>query len=273
MIGRIFLLLHVGIIALSWPTGTHGFMTRPIREETRIPSALRAAAKRSKKKGASTASSTRGFGTKPLSFEQVVAQFPTRLPPNALDLPCPCQKHSNPRQPEAEGTDLITYRECCAPYHDGEKLPESPERVLRSRYSAFRYRNIPYILKTTHPDCSDYQSDKIKWAKDMNKGGMFDGYDFVGLEILSDTVYSDENSAEAFLEFQVRLAKRNDSPITKSTDVTSDAEEVIVAEKSRFLKASKETTETSPTRANDSEEGPAVPTSGWLYVSGDIVMK
>ncbi|KAL7557802.1 hypothetical protein ACA910_003847 [Epithemia clementina (nom. ined.)] len=224
---------------------------------------------KSKQQKSKTASSERGFGAKPLSLEEVVAQFPTRLPKNALELPCPCrldsQRNQQGKQQPLESSSLIQYQDCCAPYHAGDKSSESPERVLRSRYSAFCYRLIPYILQTTHPDCSDYQENKIKWAKELNKQGMFDDFNFVALEIFGDTTYSGGNNSigettkslnelaaeeeEAFLKFKVRLAKR--SPVLAATpNPNGKRDEVVVTENSRFLKADD--------------------TQGWLYVSGDV---
>lgn len=40
---------------------------------------------------------------------------------------------------------------CCGPHLDGSVLPELPEALMRSRFSAFRTGVVEYILETTHP--------------------------------------------------------------------------------------------------------------------------
>lgn len=168
------------------------------------------------------ASSVKGFGAKPPTFEEVVAGFKTRLGPHANIENCPC------------GSGL-TYADCCYPYHAGKKAPEEPQAVLKTRYSAFYFRLIPYIIATTHPECRDFSTDKTKWAKDLNKNGMFDSFDFVSLAPGACTPGTHEN--EAFLEFQVTLRARDGSGDT-----------TIILEKSRFLKEN----------------------NSWLYAGGQV---
>lgn len=43
------------------------------------------------------------------------------------------------------------YLTCCGRYHDGEAIPETAERLMRSRYSAYVKQNIGYLLKTHDP--------------------------------------------------------------------------------------------------------------------------
>ena len=99
----------------------------------------------------------KGFGAPALSWQEVVAKFKTRIPFDGDEIPCPC------------GTGTV-YGQCCAPYHRGDKYPESPLAVLRSPYTAFCWRDIRYVVETTHPNCADWQEDKIAWVKDLNKG-------------------------------------------------------------------------------------------------------
>ena len=40
------------------------------------------------------------------------------------------------------------YAQCCEPYHLGTKLPDTPEALMRSRYSAYSLANIDYIQST-----------------------------------------------------------------------------------------------------------------------------
>jgi len=185
----------------------------------RPTSAFAAKKNGSKSKKPSTAASNRGFGVAPPTYEETLASFNTRIPDNANGLPCPC------------GSGEV-YLNCCAPYHTGQSVPPTPLYVLRSRYTAFCWRNIGYIIESTHPMCRDYQEDRIAWAKSLNKHGMFDSYKFVGLTIVDEQ----DGDDEAFIEFQVKLRSNG------------SGEETTVAEKSKFLR----------------EDG------RWTYASGDV---
>lgn len=68
---------------------------------------------------------------------------------------CPC------------GSDL-NYRECCGPLIAGEKIADTAEALLRSRYTAYSKREVDYIVNTTHPDKREENSRKTveKWARD-----------------------------------------------------------------------------------------------------------
>jgi SEC-C motif-containing protein len=48
----------------------------------------------------------------------------------------------------------LAYRECCAPLHAGGE-PDDPERVVRSRFSAFALGEVEYLWRTLHPDHDD----------------------------------------------------------------------------------------------------------------------
>lgn len=93
---------------------------------------------------------------------------------------CPCQ--INPAS-DAVGAALL-YKDCCQPYHDGllnneaDKIdgakPDSAERLMRSRYSAFVLVKPDYIVKTTLPaqqNLLDIQAIE-KWAKETDWAGL-----------------------------------------------------------------------------------------------------
>ncbi len=44
-----------------------------------------------------------------------------------------------------------TYEECCGPYIEGKKKPETAEALMRSRYTAFATQAVDYILDTHDP--------------------------------------------------------------------------------------------------------------------------
>lgn len=44
------------------------------------------------------------------------------------------------------------YGECCGQYHTNKKKPETAEKLMRSRYSAYFFRKYDYLVETTHPE-------------------------------------------------------------------------------------------------------------------------
>lgn len=61
----------------------------------------------------------------------------------------------------------IPFSECCEPYILGTKSAETPEKLMRSRYSAYVTQNIPYLKSTLSPkERSGFkESDTLEWAK------------------------------------------------------------------------------------------------------------
>ena len=51
---------------------------------------------------------------------------------------CPCKSR-------------LSYAECCMPFHHGKAKPETAEQLMRSRYSAYFFRLVSYLVETTHP--------------------------------------------------------------------------------------------------------------------------
>jgi SEC-C motif-containing protein len=52
--------------------------------------------------------------------------------------PCPCGGKS--------------YASCCEPFHLGKAIAPTPEKLMRSRYSAYVMKLEAYLLSTWHPD-------------------------------------------------------------------------------------------------------------------------
>lgn len=42
------------------------------------------------------------------------------------------------------------YKECCFPFISGNLKPDTPEQLMRSRYSAFCIKNVEYLISTHH---------------------------------------------------------------------------------------------------------------------------
>jgi SEC-C motif-containing protein len=43
------------------------------------------------------------------------------------------------------------YSDCCGQFHKGNDFPETAEKLMRSRYTAFAKGNINYLINTHHP--------------------------------------------------------------------------------------------------------------------------
>jgi SEC-C motif-containing protein len=86
--------------------------------------------------------------------------------------PCPC--HSGKR-----------YADCCAPFHRREREPDTPEQLMRSRYSGFALGLGEHLLRTlasTHPDRA-HQAEHFARARDSQR--------FAGLRILETSAEGD----------------------------------------------------------------------------------
>jgi SEC-C motif-containing protein len=191
-----------------------------------------------KNKGNKKATTNKGFGAAPPTLESVVSQFRTRMPDDPDAQACPCGSHQNELP--------VVYGECCGPLHAGTRNCFTMTDVLKSRYSAFSWRNVNYVMDTTHVTCRDWREDRIAWAKDLNKGGMFDSFDFVDLQAGPEEPGQDEN--EGFVEFQVTLRAKEDWTSASGGELAG--KETVVSERSRFLRNPEDLT--------------------WSYASGDV---
>jgi SEC-C motif-containing protein len=75
--------------------------------------------------------------------------------------PCPC------------GTGK-TYANCCGVFITHEKLPATPEELMRSRYTAFTQVNIEYIGETMKPPAAEKFNFDIAhaWASKITWSGL-----------------------------------------------------------------------------------------------------
>ncbi len=65
----------------------------------------------------------------------------------------------------------FSYSDCCEPYHLSEQQAQgcTPERLMRSRYSAFYKGNVDYLVATVHPDFrSGDEHSKVRHALDTH---------------------------------------------------------------------------------------------------------
>lgn len=220
---------------------TLGFMTILHHGHIRQATSL-TAKKTSKKKTSNTARTTKGFGAPPPptpTFEEFVSKYRTRIPSDPDNQPCPCGGRS--------ATEKL-YGQCCGQLHRGERLALTTTDVLRSRYSAFSWRLIKYVIESTHESSRDYLENKVDWAKSLHQYGMFDSFDFVRLEPGPEEK-SDVDENEGFIKFNVVLRANDDSALEGEGTVLT-GKETKITERSKFIRD---------------------PNTGvWSYASGDI---
>ena len=94
--------------------------------------------------------------------------YPMKISPNNQ---CPC------------GSKL-KYKKCCQKYHKGAVASDALT-LMKSRYSAYVSRETIYIIKTTHWDNPQYQTDSKKWKKELDE--FCKNTTFTKLEILDYT--------------------------------------------------------------------------------------
>ncbi len=98
------------------------------------------------------------------------------------------------------------YAKCCRPYHEGYRVPDA-QALMRSRYAAYALGKSDYLIKTTHPQNSEFPTDFKAWAQDIldfSKQSSFEG-----LTILD---FSD-GETEAFVTFKAEI-KQNGKDIS-----------------------------------------------------------
>ena len=61
-----------------------------------------------------------------------------------------------------------TYATCCKPYHTSKTFPDTAEKLMRSRYSAYALGEVDYLYNTTHPSerHADLKDAIAQWAQD-----------------------------------------------------------------------------------------------------------
>ncbi len=82
------------------------------------------------------------------------------------------------------------FTDCCDPFISGKTLPQTPEQLMRSRYSAYTAVNIDYIGRTMRGAAlKDFNKRETEnWARQL---------EWLGLEVL-DTGMKDH---DGFVEF------------------------------------------------------------------------
>lgn len=63
----------------------------------------------------------------------------------------------------------LTFGQCCEKFINSNEYPDTPEQLMRSRYSAYVMQNTNYLLNswhvTTRPESIDINNSTTQWKK------------------------------------------------------------------------------------------------------------
>lgn len=99
------------------------------------------------------------------------------------------------------------YEQCCGLFIDGKTIPDTAEKLMRSRYSAYTLQNDDYLLETWHPS-----------TRPSEKPSDDDNTTWTGLEILR-TEKGSKGDKDGIVEFIAKCdVKGNASHIHETSN-------------------------------------------------------
>lgn len=90
---------------------------------------------------------------------------------------------------------------CCQMYLSGKKQPETAEKLMRSRYTAFARGYVDYLIATLHPDYRQ-PNDYVELTKNVSQT------QWLGLQII-DAQKGKKNDTTGIVEFEA-VYQRNE---------------------------------------------------------------
>ncbi|MFG0606817.1 YchJ family metal-binding protein [Vibrio mimicus] len=106
----------------------------------------------------------------------------------------------------------LTYSTCCEPVHLNVQHAQSPEQLMRARFSAHVLKNVDFVIDTYHSSCLA-ENDREAIRESVYS-------DWVRLEVVSSQM--EETDLEGYVHFRAFL-KQN-------------GQEYCLEERSRFVK-------------------------------------
>lgn len=147
------------------------------------------------------------------------------------------------------------YMDCCGIYIQKKMPVETPEALMRSRYSAFVEGNIPYIRKTMRgPALLGF--DKKNFKADTT---------WLGLEVIA-TAIDPHNPNLGTVEFKAKYkSKQNKSTIAKDNDLDTNTDINI------DMDTNIDTDITSGIQTLHEKSQFEKISGKWYYISGDLL--
>lgn len=112
----------------------------------------------------------------------------------------------------------VPFSQCCQPYLENQAIPDTPEQLMRSRYTAYVTHNADYLIATWHPDCHANE-----WRNDIEQS--FAQTKWLPLRVISSS-YA-KNPDEGYVQFSACF-------IDEKVD-----HKRLIHERSRFLRIEK----------------------------------
>jgi SEC-C motif-containing protein len=111
---------------------------------------------------------------------------------NKVNNLCPCGSHQD-------------YQQCCGIYITHQKFPETPEALMRSRYTAYSQANMNYIQETMrNPAALNFNAENSRqWASQV---------EWLGLKIISAPSVKPGTNI-GFVEFIASFSQNNQRQI------------------------------------------------------------
>jgi SEC-C motif-containing protein len=105
---------------------------------------------------------------------------------------CPCGSEKN-------------YADCCEPLIKGDKAAQTPEELMRSRYSAYVNAEVEYIINSSHPSKRDSHDEKTirNWSENSQ---------WLNLEII-DSQGGGPDDDEGQVEFKAFYRKKGERQV------------------------------------------------------------
>lgn len=107
--------------------------------------------------------------------------------------PCPC--HSGRK-----------YKKCCRRLHQGDPA-QTPEALMRSRYSAYALGLVGHILGTTDPTGPHFEADDARWRAEVRAFCAAASFD--GLEVLEAQSQGDRG----IVDFRAQLSSADGATV------------------------------------------------------------
>lgn len=108
-----------------------------------------------------------------------------------------CCSHVQALQPEdpCACCSQKSFQDCCAPFITGERLPVTPEELMRSRYTAYTQALIDYIEATLcGPAAQGFDKEEVAhWAHHLN---------WQGLEVVNSSQEDKEGTVEFVAHYE-----------------------------------------------------------------------
>ncbi|MFO0757122.1 MAG: YchJ family metal-binding protein [Byssovorax sp.] len=126
-----------------------------------------------------------------------------------------------PRADDCPCCSGLRYRDCCQPFHRGDREAPTPEALMRSRYAAFARKEAAYLVRTLHPDHPDRARPEAEILASIRASA--GAYRYMGLQIL-DQRPEGEDGLSQVLFFAKIFEKGRDRSFVELSDFAHDGE-------------------------------------------------